>query len=152
MAKADFTSFLKVKADTIERPRPLPNGHYYADFIKWEAAERNFAPKGEPPKMTPLVTCSFKVTAAADDVEGAPTELGQVVTRDYTLNDERGRWGLRAMAEDACGVPAKGLDLDELLDAALKSNVKVFNEQRAGRGEDADSFYNNITRVLNAND
>ena len=80
--------------------------------------------------------------------------MGQLSDRDYTLNDpdDKGRWNLRRMAEDYCGVPAKGLNLDELLDAAVGSQVKVFNEPRNGRGEDSDNTYTNIARVLTAND
>ncbi len=151
MAKADFSSFLSVPVDDIERPRALPLGHFHAVVKGWKTDERNYARAGDPPKITPIVSVSFTITGADDDVDETdmPDDLSKVAaSKDYDLTDERGMFALRQLTQTTCGIDTKGLNLQDALDAIKGSDVKLYNEPRAGKNEG--EFYTNISRVLSA--
>ncbi len=149
----DFTKYLSVQVDTIEAPRAAPLGHYFADFMSWKGAERDFDKASGGPK-TPVVELTFKITGADTDAEeqdpdGAAKAVGKLVTRDYTLSEESGLFQLRRFTSDICGVDTKGLELDHALDACKGTTVKVFNEPRADKRNEG-VFFNNITRIFPA--
>lgn len=145
----DFSSYLSVPVDAIERPKALPLGHFFGNIKGWKTDERNYARAGEPPKLTPIVTVNFTVTAADDDVEETDVpDLSKVnASRDYDLTDERGMYSLRQLAENTCGVEVKkGLSLEDALNAIIGADVKLYSEPRPGKNEG--EFYTSISRVL----
>lgn len=155
MAKSDFSSYLTQSVDEIPTSLPsLPLGHYFATLKDWKTDER-FYDKSNPKKGTPVVELTFSVQAPDDDVEESDLPAGGVkgrqVRKDYTLNDpdSRGQMGLRRVCEIACGINGKGLQLQDLLDAAKGSDVKVYNEPRVSKTDDS-QFFDNITRVVAA--
>ena len=148
----DFSSYLNVEVDTIEAPKTPPLGHYFADFTSWKGAERDYNKASGGPKV-PVVEVTFKITcpdddATEEDADGAEKAVGRLVTKDYTLNDEAGMYALRRLTGETCGVDTKGLALQDALDACKGSQVKVFNQPRAGKEEG--QFFVNITKVLPA--
>lgn len=145
----DFSSYLEVPVDSIERPRGLPLGHFFASVKGWKPDERNYAKAGEPKKMTPIVTVTFTLTGADDDVDD-PVDFSKSPTasKDYDLSDERGLFALRRLTEETCDVDVKGLHLKDALDAIRGADVKLYNEPRPGKEEG--ETYTNITKVLPA--
>ena len=151
---ADFSSYLSVDMADVPKTVPsLPGGHYFATVSGWKTAERNYdKATGGPP--TPVVEISFRVTSADEDVDTtllpAGGGAGKILTKDYRLNDpdRTGQVMLRRLAEETCGLPVKGYDLESLLDALKGSEVKVFNVPRPGQEEG--QFFPNVTKVLPA--
>lgn len=147
----DFSRYLKVQTDTIEPPKPIPVGHYFASIQGWKGAERDYQ-KATGGAKTPVAEITFKLTAPDDDVD--ETELpdkgvtGRLVTKDYTLNEEIGLSSLRRLAEDTCDLDVKGLDLGDTLDALKNQDVKLYIEQRAGQEEG--QFFPVVKKVLSA--
>lgn len=154
MSKADFSTYLNVPMDDIPKSLPsLPAGHFFADIAKWDTGERKYD-TSNPKNITPVVELTFRITGPDDDVD--PSQLpegqgvGRIVTKDYTLNDpeKRGHISLRRIAEVACALDVKGLELPDVLDAIVGQTVKVHNTPKAGKQEG--QFYNNIDMVLSA--
>jgi len=145
----DFSKYLDIDVSSIERPRALPGGHFFAQVKGWKPDERNYAKAGAPKKLTPVVTVNFTILAAHDDVDAAmvPEDLSKVAaSKDYDLSDERGLYALRRLTEETVGVDTKGLHLEDALNAIEGGDVLLFNEPRAGKEEG--EFYTNITKVL----
>lgn len=151
----DFSKYLNVSAEEIPTSIPsLPLGHYHADVQGWKGAERDYDKANGGPK-TPVVEVSFKITGADDDVEfndafPSGSEVGKVVSRDYSLNDpdRAGQVMLRRLAEETLGLDVKGLELSDLLEAMKGQSCKVYNEPRAGKEEG--QFFPNIKKILPA--
>lgn len=147
----DFSAYLDVAVDSVEAPKPLPAGHYFATIAKYEPREVEY----EKGVKTPVLTLSFRISSADEDVE--ESELpegggkGRIVTKDYQLNDpeSRGLFAIRRIAEEACGLPIKGYQFEDLLRTMIGQEVKVFNVPRASKTEEG-VFYPNIQRVLAA--
>jgi len=151
---ANFDSYLSVRAEDIEAPKPLPLGHFHAEVTGWKTAERDYK-NGEPP--VPVVELSFKTTGPDEDVD--PSDLpanggvGVVATKDYRLAEPTngkveggGPHQIRRLAE-SLDLDVKGLDLRDILDALKSQSVKIYNEPRQDK-RDESIFYNNITKVL----
>lgn len=150
---ADFSSYLNVKVETIERPSTPPLGHYFAVVQGWKTAERFYEGKGGP--ASPVVEVTFKITspdsdAVDEDASAAEKAVGKLATKDYGLKDEGGLYGLRRLVGETCGVDTKGLSLEDGLDAIKGSEVKIYNQPRQGKEEG--QFFTNITRVLSASE
>ena len=149
----DFSKYLNVDVDSIEAPAAPPLGHYHAQFVSWKGAERDYDKANGGPK-TPVVEVTFKITAPDTDAEeedaaAAAKAVGRLVSKDYTLSDEAGMYGLRRLTSETCGVDTKGLALEDALNACKGADVKVFNQPRPGKEEGV--FYTNIKSVLPAN-
>lgn len=147
---ADFSKYLGVKVEDIEAPTPPPIGHYFATIKSWKTGERVYD-KGSGTK-TPVVELSFTITGPDDDVDAAELPADGVksflgISRDYTLSEAAGLNALRKVGETACGIDAKGLDLEDLLNAMRGQEVKLYMEQRAGND---DVFYPKVSKVLSA--
>lgn len=145
----DYSKYLGVPVDDIERPSVGPAGHYFATFQSYKGAER-FYDKENPKVATPVCELTFKITgpdedALAEDEENANKMTGRLATRDYRF-DEGGNFSLRRFGEETCGVDGKGYSLGDLLDAAKGSEVKLYNQPRQGR-EEGELFFN-VTKVL----
>lgn len=153
MPNLDFSRYLDIPVEDIERPKPLPAGTYFATVTKTENREVEF----ERGVKTPVTTVSFRLTAADEDIdpellpEGGG--VGRIVTRDYRLNDpdRAGQWALRRLAEETCQIPGKGKQLQDLLHELPRQEVKVVNVPRPNKNEEG-MFFPNITRVLSVHD
>jgi hypothetical protein len=150
---ADFTKFLKVKVEDIEAAPCPPAGHYFANIKSWKTDEKSYDKSSST--KTPVVTLFFVLVSPDDDVEESELPEGGCasfgpVTRDYTLSEANSLNSLRKVGEMACEIDAKGLDLEDLLNAMRGQQVKLFMEQRAGTGDNADVFYPKVSKVLSA--
>lgn len=148
----DFSKYLSVEVDAIEAPAAMPLGHYFATFQTWKGAERDYDKANNGPK-TPVVEVTFKITTPDDDAleedpAAAQKAVGRLVSKDYTLSDEAGMYALRRLTAETCGIDTKGLGLEDALNACKGSDVKVYNQPRAGKDEGV--FYTNIKSVLPA--
>lgn len=130
----DFSKYLEVDVESIERPAPPPPGHYFAAIKSWKTREVDYK-QGAGPQ--PVVSITFGVTAADDDVDQDLLPLnglnGVLVSKDYSLNDELGLFQLRKLGEDTCKLPTKGLHLGDLLPMLIGCDVKVLLDQRADK-------------------
>lgn len=151
MAKVDFGKYLSVELDTVEKPKPLPVGHFLSTFKSWKGAERDYDKANGGPK-TPVVELTFTNLEACDDVEPSdlPTDYDKkLVTKDYQLNDPNGLWNLKKFADETCGADTTGLNIEDALDACKGSQVKLFNDPRPDKKQEG-VFYDNIVRVMKA--
>lgn len=146
---ANFDAFLDVDVSTIEAPKPLPIGHYFADIKAWKTTEVEYQ-KGT---KTPIVQLDFKLTGPDEDVDlddmPEGNGVGRVVNRNYTLNDENGPFMLRKLAEETCQLDTKGLKLKDVLPQLIGQPVKLFIKQRMG-GEDGAQAFPQVDKVLPA--
>lgn len=144
----DFSRYLDVAVESIEAPKPLVLGHYFATIKAWKGEEVEYQ-KGT---KTPIVRVTFALTAADTDVDESllpPNYIGRTVDRNYTLNDESGQFQLRKLAEDTCELPVKGLHLGDLLPTLIGQPVRVYIEMRPGSEEG--QFFPQVKKVLSAN-
>lgn len=152
---ANFDSYLDVDVESIERPTPPPIGHWFASISGYKTQERNY---GEGKEKTPVCELSFKLTGADDDAVASAEETGvdpqayinRTVTRDYTLNEEGGVYGLRQVGEAAAKVDVKGLKLRDMLNALKGHDVKLYIDHRMGKPGSAQEgqAFANVTKVL----
>lgn len=152
MAK-DFSTYLGIAVESVERPMPPPLGHYHATIKAWKTDERDYAKATGGPK-TPVVEISYTLTSPGSDVD---TDLlppggiaGRVVSRDYTLNDETGPYMLRQLGEELCDLDVKGLSLGDMLPLLVGQEVGLYLEQRAGSGNTEGQFFPVVKKVLKA--
>ena len=114
------------------------------------------------PVALAIITINMQTTAPCDDVD--ETELpanggiGAMVNRDYRMVPAKGdkvegggQHALRRLAEDTLKLDTKGFSLRDLLESLKGQDVKVFNEPRQDK-KDEEVFYNNITKILSAED
>lgn len=151
MSQADFTRYLSVEVDTIEKPKPLPVGHFLATFKSWKGAHRDYDKATGGPK-TPVIELTFTGLNACDDVEESdlPEKYTEkLVTKDYQLNDPNGMFALKKFTGETCDIDTKGLSLGDALDACKGATVKLFNDPRPDKKQEG-VFYDNIIRVLKA--
>jgi hypothetical protein len=152
--KADFSQYLKVKVEDIEAPEAPPIGHYYATIKSWKTDERQYQ-KDEAPE--PVISIFFTITEPDEDAleesEAAATKAkGKLVSKDYSLSDGSGQDALRKLGEKTLELPVKGLDLEDLLNELPGQEVKLYMEQRAGKGEREGQFFPKVSKVLSAQD
>ncbi len=146
----DFSKYLDVAVESIDKPKPLPIAHYFADIKGWKGAERDYK-NGEG--LKPVVEVSFAITSADEDAdldlmpEGGCA--GRIVTRDYSLDNENGPYMLRRLGEEICGLPVKGLSLGDMLPMLIKQPVKLFVTQRPSTKND--DIFPQVDKVLPAN-
>jgi hypothetical protein len=145
----DFSKYLGVEVDTIERPAAPPTGHYFGKFQSWKGAERFYEGKGGP--ATPVIEVTLKCTGAdedamEEDASAAEKAVNRLFTKDYQLNDEAGLFALRRLTSETCGVDTKGLALGDALDACKNSDIKFHQQPRAGKEEG--QFFPNVTKIL----
>lgn len=148
MANLDFSKYLDVAVEELERPKPLPIGHYFATIQSWKGAEIEF----EKGVKTPVVVVIFKVDSADEDVdldllpEGGGK--GKLLDKNYRLNDpdKSGQFQLRVLGEETCDIPVKGLHLTDLLDAMKGQDVKLYVDHRQGQEEG--QVFPTVKRIL----
>lgn len=141
MSGPDFAALLNKRADDIERPKPLPAGHYFATVLKHEfGSSKN--------KNTPYVRFGFKIASADSDVapealEGVKIER-EMRTDFYLTNDALFR--LKDFFE-ACGLTVAGRQMNELVPETTGCSVKL---QITQRPDDKGNIYNDVKTVLKA--
>lgn len=146
----DFSKYLEVDVASVEAPRPVPVGHYFAVVNSYKTTEVEY----QRGTKTPVVEITFKITGADDDVDHDQLPegggQGKLVTRNYTLNDpdKAGIYALRRLAEETCDLPVKGLSLGDVLDQLKGQDVKLYIEHRAGSEEG--QFFPRVAKVLSA--
>ena len=149
----DFDKYLDVDVESIEQPKPLPAGTYFATITKQEGREVEY----EKGTKTPVITLSFRITQADEDVD--PDLLppgggnGRIVTRDYRLNDpdKAGQWQLRKLAEETCQLPVKGFKLGDVVKELVNQEVKVHNTPQPSKTEDG-VYFPRISKVLSVHE
>lgn len=127
----DFSTYLTREVESIEAPKPIPPGHYFATVKSWEAKESK-------EKKTPMIAVSFSITDADTDVDTDALPEGgvnnRVVSTNFTLNNEFGAHQLRQMIE-ALGIDTKGLTLGDALEhingqpCKLEISQRMYNDQ-----------------------
>ena len=146
---ANFDSYLDVEIESIDAPKPIPEGHYFADIKSWKTTEVEYQ-KGT---KTPIVQLDFRITGPDDDVEmdlmPEGNGVGRIVNRNYTLNDENGPFMIRKLAEETCQLDTKGLKLKDVLPQLIGQPVKVHIKHRMG-GPDGDQAFPQVDKVLPA--
>jgi hypothetical protein len=123
----DVAKYLDQDVDAIEAPKALAPGHYFANVKNWSAIEA----KSE--KKTPMVKVDFTITGADEDVEadaGPEKVAGKMVSTNFNLDQDFGRYALRKFMEDALALPVKGLTLGEALPQTLGQPCKLYIEHR----------------------
>ncbi len=143
MADVDFKSLLEKRTDEVERPKPLPAGHYFAVVTGTENG--NSKEKG-----TPYVRFAFKIISPGDDVaqeglEGVKVEGRELRTDYYLTNDALFR--LKDFFE-ACGLSLAGRTMGELIPECISQQVRLQIVQN--KAKDSDAVYNNIKAVVKA--
>lgn len=153
----NFDQYLNVPVENIEAAKPLPVGHFFATIQSWKGREVDY--KDGNPKV-PVIELTFKTSAPDEDVDEtllpANGGVGVLVTKDYRLVapsggkiEGGGQNQLRRLAEETCQLDTKGLNLSDVLEQLKGQEVRVYNEPRPDKNDDA-VFYNNITKVLPA--
>ena len=149
MATADFSNYLDVPVEDIEAPLPPPDGHYFATIKAWTQREVDFK-QGDGPQA--VISLLFTLTSPDTDVDETALPkggvAGKLVSRDYSLSDGSGQSMLRTLGEDTLDLPVKGHSLRDLLNMLPSQEVKVFIQQRAGKGANEGKFYADVKKVL----
>lgn len=101
MADVDFESILSKNVDDVERPKPLPEGHYTARITDY--SQETSAQKG-----TPGIQFTFTIEEPGDDVEEDELEeFGSVVgkTQKHTFwVTENSEFRLKEFLQDHVGL------------------------------------------------
>lgn len=149
---ANFDKYLDIPVESIERPSPPPEGHYYASIVSYKQAERDYGKADGRPK-SPVMEITFKLASAFDDVnpdflpEGGIA--GRLVQKDYQLDDQIGQSQLRQLGEDLCDLDVKGLRLRDLLAQLPGQEVKLYMSTRDDK-TDPDIKWPVVKKVLKA--
>ena len=151
--KVDFSQYLGVEVEKIEAPEAPPIGHYFATIKTYKTEERQYSKDSAP---EPVIALFFSITEPDEDSleenpDAAMKAKGKLVSKDYSLSDGTGQAAIRALAEKTLELPVKGLTLGDLLDELPGQEVKLYMEQRAGKGDREGQFFPKVSKVLAAN-
>jgi hypothetical protein len=139
----NFRELLSMHTDNVDRPRPLPIGHYYAELTGYSFDQSK-------QKQTPYVRFNFRTQEAYTDVN--PTELeGMDITK-------------KEVSKDFYLTPTSLYRLSDFLDAVLgKQAARSFDERipevRSARvliqitqrkSQNGDEVYNDVGTVVAA--
>jgi len=138
----DFRSLLNVSSDDVERPKPLPNGHYIGTVASFEFGLSK-------QKQTPYCRLNLVPLQATDDVD--MTRLEGVNLADKSLR------------KDYFITPKARYRLADMLDAVLGKDSRIL-DQRIGdvrgakvmfgvterQSEDGADTFNDVTTVVAA--
>lgn len=140
---ATFESILDTPATEVERPKPLPAGTY-------EAIVQGLFETGESSKKkTPFVRFTYKITAAAEDVDAAELEeMGGIADKTikdtyYTTPDAIFRL---TDTLEAMGIDPTGKTIRHMLDESPNASVRVVIGHRPS--EDGQQIFAEVKRVL----
>lgn len=134
----NFSELGQVKANTVERPKPLPAGHYLAQFAG-PMTEHKAAKSGNL-----AMRFQFKVVGAGEDVDAEELAAAGGIPTDKTYNldfwmSPDARYRFTDFACKAQGL-SDDLNLLELAEELLKENkpFSIQNTPRASDKPDAD--------------
>lgn len=136
----NFREALSVRSDEIERPKPLPVGHYYATI---RGHEFNVSKQ----RQTPFVRFLLAVTEAADDVD--PSEIEGIdlsrreLRKDYYITPAA-KFRLADMLDSVIGQPNR--TLDERLPDTRGQRVLIQVTQRTS--DDGVETYNDVGTIV----
>lgn len=89
----DFSKYLSIKGNEVEKPKPIPIGTYYGFIRSFKGEERQYN-KDDKNDKTPVISFTIHKFTASDDVD--QTELGEfkglenrVLTRDFSLREDQ---------------------------------------------------------------
>lgn len=140
---ANFSDVLNKKLDTVEKPKPLPAGTYFA-LIN---AAPDIKPRGQNNNLAAEFT--FKILQPTEDVDAeALAEQGGI--RDRTLRytlwlTDDALWRAKQFIEN-CGVEDTDISLTQGLQACIGAQVKVLVKQVPSK--DGEELFANIDKVL----
>lgn len=139
----NFRDLLSMPTDSVERPKPLPEGHYIA-YIK--AHEFGTSAK----KNTPYVRFLFSIESGSDDVSA--DDLANIdltrreLRRDFYITPNA-LYRLSDMLDAVLGAQ-QGRSFDERIPDCRNAKVLIGVTQR--QSEDGTDTFNDVTTVVAA--
>lgn len=120
-AATDFTTLLATKVDTIEKPKPLPAGHYLCQVTKYETGETRA-------KQTPYIRVHFKPLEPKDDIDAAAFEefggaaklAEKVIQHDFYITPDA-LFRLRQFLETDLGISGSGKSISDCLEGMVNA-------------------------------
>lgn len=141
---ADFDSMLNVDLDSVQRPKPLPQGNF-----KWKVLDYDFGESSN--KGTPYVRYDLQFAEAGEDVDEDLLEevpnYQQKTMSEYFYLSETTMWRLKDFLQ-AAGVETQGRTIKEALDDAIGAEVWAFIRVRSAQNSDAQ--FNEISNFAEA--
>lgn len=142
----DFTSILSRSADTIERPKPTPQGTYIGVIVEHEFGESS-------KKKTPYVRFWVKPIAAEDDVD--PDALAEnpkwnekSLRLDFFLTEDA-LYRLTGFLEGSIGLTISGRTLAELIPETAGQSIRVYVTHEISE-RNPEEVYANISQYTSA--
>lgn len=139
----DFSKLLSIKADDIQRPKPLPAGSYYGIIKKFKFDETR-------QKKTAYVRFEIAITSAGVDI--APEDLEGIdlgkkqMYKDFYLTDDSFYRLTDFIA--SCGIPTAGRDLNSMIPDLLEQPVMLDVTQRANPEDMSAPPFNDVGKVV----
>jgi len=145
MSEPDFQSLLSVQAENVERPRPLPAGHYDVMVKKFEFGKSQ-------QKQTPYIRFFLEVLSAGDDVdpsalEGMTVQGKELRTDFYLLPTSMFRL---VDFLQAIGCNTIGRELKDVIPETVGMTAKAQVTQRKSDKADDDRLFNDIKSFVKA--
>lgn len=141
---ANFSDVLNKKLDTIEKPKPLPIGTYYALI--------NGAPEIKPRGQNNTLSAEFKFKILqpdedvnADDLEAAGGLKKEREMRFTLWLTEDALWRAKQFVEN-CGVDDTNMSLSQALQSCVGCQVKV--KVKHVPSQDGQELYANIDKII----
>lgn len=141
---ANFSDVLNKKLDTIEKPKPLPVGTYYAAV--------NGAPEIKPRGQNNTLSAEFKlkVLQPDDDVDADALAEAGGLSKERELRHtlwltEDALWRAKQFVEN-CGVDDTNISLSQALQSCVGCQVKI--KVKHVPSQDGSELYANIDKIL----
>lgn len=141
---ANFSDVLNKKLDTIEKPKPLPVGTYYAVV--------NGAPEIKPRGNNNTLSAEFKfkILQPDEDVDAEQLAAAGGLQKEREMRftlwlTEDALWRAKQFVEN-CGVDDSNVSLSQALQACVGCQVKVKVVQKPS--QDGAELYANIDKIL----
>lgn len=138
---ADFRTLLSKSTDTIERPKPLPQGTYYGTISRHEFGESSN-------KRTPYVRFHLQLTGPSDDIDPDMMEgidcTKKTLRRDFYLTEDA-LYRLKDFME-SLGIETAGRSLGEVIPETTGMPVMISVTQR--NSQDGKEVYNDVGDVV----
>lgn len=144
---ANFADLLNKPADSVERPKPLPQGSY-------NCVVKGLPEQGESKeKKTPFVNFTLLITSPRDDVdEEAIATMGGVVGKTIPAIfyiTENSLFRLTDFLEH-CGIELAGKSISSAIDESPNSEVVAFIRHEAS--QDGQSIFGRFSKSAPMND
>jgi hypothetical protein len=144
MSNLNFESLLNISMDTVEKPKPLPVGHYNFLIVSKDLGQSK-------EKKTPFVSYKVRALAPHDDVDqndlAAVNNWNQKEMKlDFYLTADS-MFRLKDFAEH-CGVDATGKSVGQLIEDLM--NATFAGQIGHSFGKDNETIYANIVSTMQA--